>query len=107
MEAVVKRKRLQFGILRYIEFAPTYLIHTTVNLPQRDHLFLIATTHCGCLREHPFSTYARGGGGGVGQKRTQYYEFISDSDVILHTRGGEGVKKGRNFAYVLNGWSLM
>ena len=57
------------------------------------------------VREHPFSTYARRGGGGVGQKRTQYYEFISDSDVILRTRGGEGVKKYRNFAYVLNGCS--
>ena len=36
----------------------------------------------------------------------QYYEFISNSDVILRTGGGEGVKKGRNFAYVLNGCSL-
>ena len=57
-------------------------------------------------REHPFSTYASRERGGVGQKRMQYYEFISNSDVILRTRGGEGVKKGRNFAYVLNGWSL-
>ena len=41
------------------------------------------------IREHPFSTYARRGGGGVGQKRMQYYEFISDSDVILRTRGAQ------------------
>ena len=47
----------------------------------------------GYIREHPFSTYARRGGGGVGQKRTQYYEFISDSDVILRTRGGGGQKR--------------
>ena len=33
--------------------------------------------------------------GGVDQKRTQYYEFISNSDVILRTRGGGGKKRAK------------
>ena len=41
------------------------------------------------LRDHPFSTYAGRGRRGVGQKRMQYYEFISNSDVILRTRGAQ------------------
>ena len=45
------------------------------------------------------------GGGGVGQKRTQYYEFISNSDVILRTKGGGGGQKRPKFC-VRTKWML-
>ena len=59
------------------------------------------------LREYPFSTYARRGGGGGGlAKSVRSTMSLLVTVTSFCVRGGEGVKNWRNFAYVLNGWSL-
>ena len=58
------------------------------------------------LREHPLSTYAPWGRGGV-EKCGKYAYDSTDRLREKRTRVGEGVKKAGKSAYVLNGCSLI
>ena len=59
------------------------------------------------LREHPFSTYAHRGRGGLAKSVRITKSLLVTVTSFCVRGGGEGVKKGRNFAYVLNGCSLI
>ena len=69
--------------------------------PRVGKTVVISVWRLFCPRGHALSTYAKKGGGGVSPLRTPLHKCDVTYVVSPAYKGGGGVKKSRNFAYVL------